>query len=78
MRFNLLNLSMLGSFLVLLVAKVFELGIGASVPWIMVFSPLWGLPLSIFVFFIILCAVAALLGLSGDFVKWIERKARKS
>lgn len=67
MKITAFNIAMLVAFAVMMVAKVFEIGIGASLSWWIVTIPLWG-PLAVVLSVIGVAFALAALGALGSFI----------
>lgn len=61
------DVAMLVAFGVMLVAKVFEIGIGATLSWWVVTLPLWG-PLAVVLSVIGIAFILAAIGTLGSFI----------
>jgi len=61
------DVAMLVAFGVMLVAKVFEIGIGTTLSWLVVTLPLWG-PLAVLLGVIGFAFVLAAIGTLGSFI----------
>ena len=67
MKISPFGIAMLIAFAVMIVAKVFELGIGASLSWVIVTLPLWG-PLAVVLSVIGIAFALAAIGALGSFI----------
>ena len=67
MKISPFGIAMLIAFAVMIVAKVFELGIGASLSWAIVTFPLWG-PLAVVLSVIGTVFILAAIGTLGGFI----------
>lgn len=67
MKITPFGIAMLIAFAVMIVAKVFEIGIGASLSWWIVTLPLWG-PLAVVLSVIGIAFALAAIGALGGFV----------
>ena len=61
------DVAMLVAFVVMLVAKVFEIGIGTTLSWWVVTLPLWG-PLAVLIGVIVFAFALAAIGTLGSFI----------
>ena len=75
MRISGFNVAMLIAFTVMLVAKVMELGIGATLSWWIVTIPLWG-PLALVLTIIAVAFALASLGIIGTAALELFRKKK--
>ena len=67
MKISPFGIAMLIAFAVMIVAKVFEIGIGASLSWGIVTLPLWG-PLAVVLSVIGIALALAAIGTLGSFI----------
>lgn len=68
------DVAMLVAFGVMLVAKVFEIGIGATLSWWVITLPLWG-PITFILALVGLAFVLAFIGATcGSFYDWVVNK----
>ena len=67
MRISPFGIAMLIAFAVMIAAKVFEIGIGASLSWVVVTLPLWG-PLAVVLSVIVVAFALAAIGALGSFI----------
>ena len=67
MKISPFGIAMLIAFAVMMVAKVFEIGIGVSLSWAIVTLPLWG-PLAVVLSVIGIAFALAALGALGSFI----------
>lgn len=67
MKITAFNIAMLVAFAVMMVAKVFEIGIGATLSWWIVTIPLWG-PLAVVLSVIGIAFALAAIGALGSFI----------
>ena len=67
MKISPFGIAMLIAFAVMIAAKVFEIGIGASLSWAIVTLPLWG-PLAVVLSVIGIAFALAALGALGSFI----------
>lgn len=67
MKITPFGIAMLIAFAVMIVAKVFEIGIGASLSWAIVTLPLWG-PLAVVLSVIGIAFALAAIGALGSFI----------
>ena len=75
MKISGLGVAMLIAFTVMLVAKVMELGIGATLSWWIVTIPLWG-PLALVLTIITVAFAVAILGIIGTAALELFRKKK--
>ena len=75
MKFAGVGVAMLIAFTVMLVAKVMELGIGATLSWWIVTIPLWG-PLALVLTIITVAFAVAILGIIGTAALELFRKKK--
>lgn len=74
MKLTAFNIAMLVAFAVMLSAKVFEIGIGATLSWGVVTLPLWG-PIAFVLALVGLALVLAFIGaMCGIFYDWVVNK----
>ena len=67
MKISPFGIAMLIAFAVMISAKVFEIGIGASLSWAIVTLPLWG-PLAVVLSVIGIAFALAVIGAFGGFI----------
>lgn len=67
MKISPFGIAMLIAFAVMIVAKVFEIGIGATLSWLVVTLPLWG-PLAVVLSVIGIAFALAAIGALGSFI----------
>lgn len=67
MKITAFNIAMLVAFAVMMVAKVFEIGIGATLSWWIVMLPIYG-PLAVVLSVIGVAFALAALGALGSFI----------
>ena len=67
MKITAFDITMIVAFVVMLSAKVFEIGIGASLSWLIVTLPLWG-PLAVVLSVIGIAFAFAAIGALGSFI----------
>lgn len=75
MKISGFGVAMLIAFTVMLVAKVMELGIGATLSWWIVTIPLWG-PLALVLTIITVAFAVAILGIIGTAALELFRKKK--
>lgn len=77
MRSLAMNICLVVAFLMMLVAKVFEIGGGASLSWWIVTSPIWAPPLLFLMAVVILLAVAKVTGTWTPFIEGFKTGINK-